>query len=132
VDHASSVIHRGLSRSYQEIEDSLPSLRGRLLVSRELRRVVHDRIDCRFADLSFETPENLLLKSSLHSLQNRHREIPALLARMSMVPLAGVPRGPWPRIRYTQLNRHYKRSLDLSRLAIKGPPRYILLERKPR
>ncbi len=95
--------------------------------------MIHERIDCRFADLTFETPENLLLKSSLHHLQNRQpRQIPALLARMRQVPLAAVPRGPWPRIRYTQLNHHYKRSIDLARLAIKGPPRHILVERRPR
>ena len=133
VDHARSVIHQGLTRTYTECEDTLPSLRGRVLVGKEARRIVHDRIDCRYSELSVDTPENLLLKSSLHHLQNRHpREIPVLLARMREVTLTEVPRGPWPRIRCSQLNRHYKRSLDLGRLAIKGPPRYILLERKPR
>ncbi len=96
--------------------------------------MIHDRIQCRFSELTLDTPENLLLKSSLHHLQNRHpREISALLAKMREVPLKDLPRGPWPRIRYTQLSRYYKRSLDLSRLAIRGPPKYILLgPRQPR
>ncbi len=133
VDHARSVIQQGLTRTYTECEGTLPSLRGRVLVGKEARRIVHDRIDCRYSELCHNTPENLLLKSSLQSLQNRRpKEIPGLLRRMREVPLTDVPRGPWPRIRYSQLNRHYKRSLDLARLAIRGPPRYILLERKPR
>jgi len=102
------------------------------MLAREARNPVHDRIFCRFSELSHATAENLLLKSSLYHLQNRHREIPVLLSRMREVLLADVPRGPWPRIRYTQLNHHYKRTLDLARLAIRGPPRHILLERRPR
>ncbi len=116
-----------------ECEDSLPSLRGRVLVAREARRVIHDRIDCRFSELSLDTPENLLLKSSLQHLHDRDPgEISILLSRMREVSLTDLTHGPWPRIRYSQLNLHYKRTLDLARLAIKGPPRRILLERKPR
>jgi 5-methylcytosine-specific restriction endonuclease McrBC regulatory subunit McrC len=131
VQDASYVIHRGLTRAYIESEDSLPSLRGRLVVAREARRVIHDRIDCRYSELSPNTLENLLLKSSLHQLHDRYpTEISTLLSRMREVSLTDITRGPWPRIRYSQLNRHYKRTLDLARLAIRGPPQHILLERR--
>jgi len=127
------VIHRGLTRSYNESEASLASLRGRVLVSRQVRRVVHDRIECRYSELSLDTAENLVLKASLYYLRDRRpREIPVLLSRMREVSLRPIPRAAWPRIRYGQLNKHYRKSLNLARLAIKGPARYILLERKPR
>lgn len=132
VYYATSVIHHGLTHTYEESEDSLPSLRGRILLAKEIRNPIHNRITCRFSELTVETDENMLLKSSLHHLQNRHPEIRRLLARMEEVPLRDLPRGAWPRIRYTRLNRGYKRSLDLSRLAIRGPSKRIVLERHGR
>ena len=45
------------------------------------------------------------LEDSLHHLQSRHPEIRSLPARMGEVPLRDLPRGGWPRIRYSRLNR---------------------------
>ena len=66
-EEAARLLNEGLNLGYRELEDSLPALRGRMLLDRQaLRRFGRvDRLECRFEELDHTMPENLLLTEAL-------------------------------------------------------------------
>jgi len=63
-------IAAGLHRAYVEREDDLAAVRGRIAVAEDLRRnlVSRQRTFCRFAELSWDTPENQVVRQVVHLL----------------------------------------------------------------
>jgi 5-methylcytosine-specific restriction enzyme subunit McrC len=61
---------RGLEQGYQEFEDSLPSVRGRVDLIGSARRLqlVHGRATCVFDELTANTTANRIVKSTLRYL----------------------------------------------------------------
>src|SRR5690606_31982575 len=67
VDHR---IANGLYRAYVEHEDNLPAIRGRIVVEEDIRRNLIDRhlSYCRYADLTWDIPENQVIRQTVNSL----------------------------------------------------------------
>ncbi len=66
------LLRRGLDRGYLPREDEIPGVRGKLLVTRTLRRDLlrRGRAACAWDELEYDTPPNRILKSTLQRLQN--------------------------------------------------------------
>jgi 5-methylcytosine-specific restriction enzyme subunit McrC len=66
-EETARLLREGLNLGYREMEDSLPVLRGRMLVDRQaLRRFGRvDRLECRFEELDHAVLENQLLVAAL-------------------------------------------------------------------
>jgi 5-methylcytosine-specific restriction enzyme subunit McrC len=76
VNGARRLLRRGLDRGYLQREDEFPGVRGKLLVTRTLRRDLlrHGRAACVWDELEYDTLPNRILKTTLQSL----RDAPAL------------------------------------------------------
>lgn len=122
----------GLYRDYERREETLPYVRGRILLREQARHGWLDHVQtCAYADLSTDTPENRVLAATL-------RLIPALLvgqeaptaarrARALLGRFAGVTpvrRGEaislLPRVNIHRLNAAYRPALALCALALRG------------
>lgn len=62
---------RGLDRGYLLQEDEIPGLRGKLMLTRTLRRnlIRHGRTACAWEELEYDTPPNRILKTTLQRLR---------------------------------------------------------------
>lgn len=67
IDH---ITRRGIQQGYEECDDDLTSLRGRIDGVASARRLllIHGRAACRFDELSTNTPANRALKATLRNL----------------------------------------------------------------
>jgi len=65
-------LRRGLDRDYEEHEDELPSIRGRIDVAMSARRMLlsHGKAYCYFDEFTVNTLPNRIIKSTLRSLSN--------------------------------------------------------------
>jgi 5-methylcytosine-specific restriction enzyme subunit McrC len=88
------VVRRGIRSSYETLEDNLPFLRGRLVLSEHLRRNIADvsHLYVRFDEFTTNRPENRLIHAALHkafsaSRQQENRR----LARELMAAFVVVP-----------------------------------------
>lgn len=70
-DELGLLLRGGLLRRYREESDDLPLLRGRLLIARQLRRhaLRHDRLACRYDELSADNDWNRVLKAGLAAVR---------------------------------------------------------------
>lgn len=125
VREGTRIVRKGLSRVYNERDEPLSAVRGRILV-RENLGVPKGTLVCRYAVLSYDTPENRILKHALG------RQIDAELSRPILRHLNDVPSIDGRlnfRLKFSRLNRHYKKAIDASRLLTVGVPKHIQLTR---
>jgi 5-methylcytosine-specific restriction endonuclease McrBC regulatory subunit McrC len=83
---------------------------------------------CRYAELSYDTTENRILKYALSKKTEPADTSRRLLTQLSEIPLVEIS-ASFPRPKWNRLNRHYKRACDASRILTIGIPRHIRLER---
>jgi len=126
VREAKRITRKGLSRVYAEHIEQTGAVRGRVLV-RENLGVPKATLMCRFAELSYDTPENRVLRHAISSL-DRTDTTRRILRQLTEVPEIQLTR-TWTRPKWNRLNRHYKRACDASRILTIGVPRHIRLER---
>lgn len=124
------VVRAGLVAGYQEHEDELTAVRGRLLVDRQvLRRFGRvDRVLCRFDDLEHDTDENRLLALALQLCARRvrteqlHRRLRYLSSLFSEVctPDLMDPAIARDTMAYDRQNAHYREAHELAWLILDG------------
>lgn len=88
------VVRRGIRSSYETLEDNLPFLRGRLVLSEHLRRNVADasHLYVRFDEFTPNRPENRLIHAALREALSASRDQEnGRLARELMAAFADVP-----------------------------------------
>ena len=61
---------RGLERGYQEYDADIPGIRGRVDLRTTYMRMLerHGRAQCRFDELSNDTPQNRVVKAAMRTL----------------------------------------------------------------
>jgi 5-methylcytosine-specific restriction enzyme subunit McrC len=124
------VVRGGLFAGYREHEDELTTVRGRLLVDRQVltRFGRADRVLCRFDELEYDTDENRLLALALQvcarrvqreRLHRRLRYLAGLFAEVSSPELLDLDtaRGT---LTYDRQNTHYREAHELAWLILDG------------
>lgn len=125
--HAFLLLERGLLRGYVEVEDRLPSLRGRVRFADQIARsALPLPIEVSYDDFTVDVAENRLLKTAAQALLRLPR-VPDL-ARLRLLKLRAlleeVSLEPRPREavlpEFTRLNEHYRPALLLARLILRS------------
>ncbi|MEA4909867.1 MAG: hypothetical protein VB089_19750 [Anaerolineaceae bacterium] len=129
-DACEAILAGGLLYDYEHREDSLTSLRGRLLIDRQLRRRFGqlDRLECRFEEHSSNIIENQILTLGLsHAthfaqdeiVRNRSARLWSIFSeacQLNRMDLSKVR----TEIFYTRLNEHYRQAHQLAWFILDG------------
>ncbi|MPY23831.1 McrC family protein [Shewanella sp. YLB-07] len=93
LEEVASLIKRGVARSYQTTEDNLPFLKGKLLVSQQIKHnsVLKHRHYLIFNDFSANRPENRLIRSALLWALKRVTDNTKQLCREYLFHLNDIP-----------------------------------------
>ncbi|MDE0110201.1 MAG: McrC family protein [Bryobacterales bacterium] len=121
-----SAVRRGLPHRYRLREETLPLLRGKLDMRRQLASHAFrsDRLACTFDELSVDTPLNRVLKSAVVRLASatrssvNSRRLSELSARFEFVGDSLDPLRE--RVRLDRTNRAFHRLHNLARLFLAG------------
>lgn len=128
VDQADRALRPGLLQGYQELDDALPVLRGRLRESDQLRVRfgLAAPLLVRYDDYQADIPENQIVRGATDRLlrlpgidattRQRLRALRQVLADIT----APAPRRPLPAWRPTRLNARYHDILWLAELILAG------------
>lgn len=135
---AAGVLRKGMTRTYEDQEDNLTAVRGKISIRDDIRLnvAVHAKIYCRFSEFTPNTVENRILKWTLYHLMWKRKlssktyaQCHFYMLQLHDVPLVEVSHTNFPRLSYTRLNRHYRKSMNLCRLILHGPRKQIVLKR---
>jgi 5-methylcytosine-specific restriction enzyme subunit McrC len=119
-------VRKGLPRRYLDHADDLPSLRGRLDVTRQFSRnaVAPQKLACRYDDLSSDIALNQVMRAAVKRLQcfaqapaNQRilRELGFAYADVTEVP---IPDLQWDLITLDRTNQRWSELLSFSRLLL--------------
>lgn len=126
LDSFAQVIQRGLRRDYRTEQGNLPTLRGRLLVSQQLRHNLTNqaRFFTAHDDYTPNRAENRLLKSALllanriaRSAKQQHLAH-ELLLRMGDVPASPQLAQDWRAVRLDRNMQHYRPALAWAKILL--------------
>jgi 5-methylcytosine-specific restriction enzyme subunit McrC len=123
-DKLADAVRRGIPRTYVELEEDLPAIRGALNVARQFTRhaVNPSRLSCRFSVLSEDTALNRIMKAAVIHLsrisrsstnQQRLRELTFVYADITDVTLSGLR---WGEVTIDRTNRQWHELLSMARL----------------
>ena len=126
LEHVTSIVRKGVARSYVSREDNLVHLRGKLRMAEHLRRnsFIAGRVFCEFDEYDTDRPINRLIKGALEIVlrlashpdnQQRCRE---LLFWFESVPATVTPRLDFQRMQRDRLVQHYAPAMPLCRLIL--------------
>lgn len=129
-DACEKILVGGLLYDYERQEDSLTSLRGRLLIEKQFRRRFGqiDRLECRFDEHSSNILENQLLAFALFKsgrlaqddlIRNRARRLWAILSETCQIDQIDIEAARHE-IYYNRLNNHYSEAHQLAWMIIDG------------
>jgi 5-methylcytosine-specific restriction enzyme subunit McrC len=127
-DRVEDRIKQGLHRSYVEREENLPLVRGRIDFTQDMRlnTILRHRKYCRFAEFTWDIPENQILRQVLHLLAG------AQFSRATRVRLGQLedalaeltptmfPSGAIDRFHYHRFNDDYRHLHQLCQLFLEG------------
>jgi len=121
-------IQSGLYRWYVEKEDNLESVRGRISFAGDLQRnfVQRQRTYCRFEELTWDIPENQVVRQVCHSLSGwRFRRdtrvrLSQLDAELADVTRTNFTSKVFDNIHYHRLNQDYRQVHQFCRLFLDG------------
>src|SRR5918998_2646218 len=127
-DLLESRIAHGLYRTYAEREENLAAVRGRIAVADDVRHnfILRHRTYCRFAEFTWDVPENQILRQVAHlvagwvrkpELRTRLRRIDRLMGEVAATSLAA---SALDRFTYHRLNDDYQPMHRLCRLFLEG------------
>lgn len=116
----------GLYRTYVEQEDNLTMVRGRIAFADDLRAnaVLRQRTYCRFAELTWDIPENQIIRQVLHQLsgwgfpQDLQVQLQTLDATLAEVTLTHWQSSVIDTFRYHRPNEAYAPIHQLCRLLL--------------
>lgn len=123
-------IHKGLVRRYENREENLTVLRGKLGLAEQIRlnAANPERLFCRFDEFQEDNPLNQVLKAAIRMLLKVSRELrnQRQLAEL-MLAFEGVsdaPREslPWTRVVFDRLSERYRPCFKLAALFLKNTP----------
>ncbi len=132
VEHLANLIdarlHAGLYRSYLEREENLRAVRGRIMISEDLRRnaVMRHRTFCQFSEFTWDVPENRVIRQTVFAmsrlvqrsdLQRRLSTLDRALGEIDPTPL---PLSTFDTFQYHRLNEDYRPIHRLCRLLLEG------------
>jgi 5-methylcytosine-specific restriction enzyme subunit McrC len=117
-------LERGLYRAYVENEDNLSVVRGRIVFAEDLRRnaVLRHRTYCRYTELTWDIPENQVVRFVSHALTGWEFSAPTrarldnIDRRMDEVARRRFESSQVARFQYHRLNADYEPIHDLCRL----------------
>ena len=123
-DKLTEALRKGMPRRYVACEEDLPTLRGRLDITRQFTRhaVNPSRLACRFDLLSEDTPLNRIMKAAVLRLarvsrrsanQQRLRELAFVYADIVDVP---VPALRWDEVVIDRTNRPWQELFTMARM----------------
>jgi 5-methylcytosine-specific restriction enzyme subunit McrC len=120
-------VRRGLPRRYQEYEDNLPALRGRLDVAKQFTRnaVRPDRLACRFDHLVSDTPLMRIMLGAVVFLRKyaraseTKRKLDELRYMLADIPFVSQSQLPWKSVRIDRINRRWDSLFSLAQLLIR-------------
>ncbi len=121
-------VRRGLYRAYLDAEGNLQTIRGRIDFPRDVQEnaILRHRTYCRFGDLSWDIPENQILRQVAHLLSGWgfQRRVRLRLAQLDGLFVEVTPTQLSPaileRIHYSRLNDDYRPLHALCRLFLQG------------
>lgn len=116
LDDLLRLTQRGLARHYQETEDNLPCLRGRIQFAQHIRLNAANgaRFFVGFDEFTADRPVNRLIHTTIHRLRARtHPDNWQLLHQLRLcfadVPRSGRPEVDWRRHRIDRSMPHYEK-----------------------
>lgn len=122
----SDALRQGMPRRYVAHEEDLPSLRGKLDVTRQfsLLAATPQRLACRFDELSPDIPLNQIMKAAVDRLlrvsasrenQRRLTELSFAYADISQINVSTIK---WDEIHLDRTNSRWRDLLNLARLLV--------------
>ncbi len=120
---------RGLDQNYIGREEELTAIRGRILVLETSRRMLppQGRAKCEFDELSVDTLENQILKSTLKLLtqlseldRSLANKVLLLCRSLSAISDIQVSRSSFRQVQLHRNNRYYKFLLDVCKLVVEN------------
>ena len=128
VKRCERLVDAGLLRGYRPREEDLRSVRGRLDVTRTVRRRPGTRhlLACRYDELTADILENRILRWTLHRLARGYfgarddlrARAARCEARMTGVETVAVTDYDFSQVHFDALNRHYRTPLALAELLL--------------
>jgi 5-methylcytosine-specific restriction enzyme subunit McrC len=118
---------RGISKSYYDVEENLPSVRGKILVTKNIvqNRMLQHRVYCNYSDFGPDNLENRIIKYTLHCLAGTRFEDPKLNRRIKVLlhyfePVSILTSLYYtlPGISYSRLTKHYEPIINLCKLIL--------------
>lgn len=119
-------LKKNYRRDYERREEDLKFVRGKVLVSRQIRRPVHDKILCSYHELSEDILLNRILKYTCHLLASRVKSrgnwvlLQNILSIYDSVTLSPVRLSDFEKIRFNRLNEDYEPFISLARLFLEN------------
>jgi len=123
------LVKSGMSKDYLELEDNSRRVRGRILITQDIRSnpVLRDRVYCRYSEFGADTSENRILKFTLFKLSQMqvqdgqlNKTARAMFHYFEPVSLTHIDSRNWPRIFYNRLNQRYRPILNLAKLILEN------------
>ena len=129
VHYVNQTIRRGLLKGYQEVQDSLYTVRGRVRFDDQIRRRpgMSLPVEVQFDEHTIDIDKNRLIGAAIDLLchasirsDNTKRMLYKLRAVFADVKLIHYIRGRLPKVSYTRLDEYYRPSVDLARYIIEN------------
>jgi 5-methylcytosine-specific restriction enzyme subunit McrC len=129
-DACEVILAGGVLFDYEQTEDDLSNLRGRLLITRQFERRFGqvNRLECRFDEHSSNIPENQLLAVGLLKatrftqdplIRNRVRRLAAIFSEVCQTDQLDL-QAARNTIQYNRVNSHYKDAHNIAWMILDG------------
>jgi 5-methylcytosine-specific restriction enzyme subunit McrC len=117
-------VHRGLVRRYEQQEENLTVLRGRLDITNQIRGnlVRPERLYCRYDELYEDNALNQIFKAAVRCLlkhskssknQSRLSELLLIFEGAADIPIRALP---WARVVFDRMSERYRPCFNLAKL----------------
>lgn len=119
-------LKKNYRRDYERREEDLNFVKGKILLSKQVRRCIHDKVFCSYYELNEDILLNRILKYVCHLLASRVRNrenwtlIQNILSIYSDVSLKPVRLSDFDRVRFNRLNEDYEPFISLARLFLEN------------
>jgi 5-methylcytosine-specific restriction enzyme subunit McrC len=129
VKRIENLIEEGLNKSYTEVEENLPYIRGKIIITKQLQEnmILKYRTFCRFPDLTFDIMENQIIKFTLYQIIKYHhlsgdldKLVVKLYHALALVSLREITYADFSKIQYTRINDRYRSILKICEILLRN------------
>lgn len=119
-------LKKNYRREYERREDDLKFVKGKIMLSRQVRRPIYDKILCSYHELSEDTLINRILKYTCHLLSSKVKSkenwilLQNILSVYDGVTLSPVRLSDFEKVRFNRLNEDYEPFISLARLFLEN------------